>query len=93
MRKTLVNCTVAAMALCTFVAPAMAESVFVTRERSYDDYDRARPAITINEHGIRLGAVRDRDRDRYYRDDCYTKTIRTVTDDGDEVTKTVRRCR
>ncbi len=91
MRKTLVNCTVAAMALCSFVAPAMAESVIVTRERNYDDYDRARPAITINEHGIRLGAVRDRD--RYDRDRCYTKTVRTITDDGDEITKTVRRCR
>jgi len=50
-----------------------------------------RPGITINEHGIRVGAVRDRG--RYYRDGCYTKTVRTMTDDGDEVTKTVRRCR
>ncbi|MBB3315184.1 lysyl-tRNA synthetase class I [Rhizobium sp. BK181] len=91
MRKTLMNCTVAAMAFCSFVAPAMADGVIVTRERSYDDYDQARPAITINEHGIRVGAVRDRD--RYYRDGCYTKTIRTMTDDGDEITKTVRRCR
>lgn len=92
MRKTLMNCTVATMALCSFVAPAMADSVTVTRERSYDDdYDRVRPGITISEHGIRVGAVRDRD--RYYRDGCYTKTVRTMTDDGDEVTKTIRRCR
>ena len=92
MRRTLMNCTAAAMALCSFVAPAMADSVSIMRERSYDDeYDRVRPGITINERGIRVGAVRDRD--RYYRDGCYTKTIRTMTDDGDEVTKTVRRCR
>ncbi|CDM56255.1 MULTISPECIES: hypothetical protein [Rhizobium] len=91
MRKTLMNCTVAAMALCSVVAPAMADSVTVTREHSDDDYDRVRPGITINEHGIRVGALRDRD--RYYRDRCYTKTVTTMTDDGDEVTKTVRRCR
>lgn len=55
MRRILVNCTVAAMALCSFVVPAMADSVPVTRERSYaDDYDQARPAIAINEHGIRV---------------------------------------
>ena len=76
MREILVNCTVAAMA----------------RQRSYaNDHDQARPAITINDHGIRVGAVRERD--RHYRDRCYTKTVRTMTDDGDEITKTVRRCR
>jgi len=67
MRKILVNCTVAAMALCSLVLPAMADSVTVTRQRSYaNDYDQARPAITINDHGIRVGAVRERD--RHYRE-------------------------
>ncbi|WP_436280760.1 hypothetical protein [Rhizobium sp. LjRoot258] len=78
------NCTVAAIALCSFVAPAMADSVTVTRKRSDDDYGRVRPGITINEQGIRVGAVRDRD--RHYRDGCNTKTVRTMTDDGGEVT-------
>ncbi|MBB3399735.1 ABC-type Fe3+ transport system permease subunit [Rhizobium sp. BK538] len=46
MRKILVNCTVAAMALCSLVLPSMADSVTVTRQRSFaNDYDQARPAI------------------------------------------------
>jgi hypothetical protein len=93
MRKIILNCALAALAACSFAAPAFADSVFVTRERPYDDYHReqARPGITISERGVTFGAVRDRDHRRYRDDGCDTRSVPRQTDDG-EVTKTIRRC-
>lgn len=97
MRKIIINCAIAALALGSVAAPAMAESVTVTRERSYDGYDRydrdrVRPGVTISDRGVTFGAVRERDRwhDRD-RDRCVTRSVTRQTDEG-TVTKTVRRC-
>lgn len=91
MRKIIINCAIAVLALGSAAAPVMADSVTVTRERAYDDYDRydrdrVRPGVTISDRGITFGAVRERDRDR-----CYTRSVTRQTDEG-TVTKTVRRC-
>jgi len=95
MRKIIINCAIAALALGSAAAPAMADSVTVTRERSYDGYDRydrdrVRPGVTISDRGITFGAVRERDRWRD-RDRCVTRSVTRQTDEG-TVTKTVRRC-
>jgi hypothetical protein len=97
MRKIIINCAIAALALGSAAAPAMADSVTVTRERAYDGYDRydrdrdrVRPGVTISDRGITFGAVRERDRYRD-RDRCYTRSVTRETDEG-TVTKTVRRC-
>lgn len=97
MRKIIINCAIAALALGSVAAPAMADSVTVTRERSYDGYDRydrdrVRPGVTISDRGVTFGAVRERDRwhDRD-RDRCVTRSVTRQTDEG-TVTKTVRRC-
>lgn len=97
MRKIIINCAIAALALGSVAAPAMADSVTVTRERSYDGYDRydrdrVRPGVTISDRGFTFGAVRERDRwhDRD-RDRCVTRSVTRQTDEG-TVTKTVRRC-
>ena len=94
MTNLILKTAVAALAACSFAAPVLADSVTVTRERSYDRrdddyYGRDRPGIIINDRGVSFGAVRDRDR---YSDRCVTKTITRTNDDGDRVTKTVRRC-
>ncbi|EJJ25412.1 hypothetical protein [Rhizobium sp. CF142] len=91
MQKIIINCAIAALALGSAAAPAMADSVTVTRERAYDGYDRydrdrVRPGVTISDRGIAFGAVRERDRDR-----CVTRSVTRQTDEG-TVTKTVRRC-
>ncbi len=99
MRKIIINCAIAALALGSAAAPAMAGSVTVTRERAYDGYDRydrdrdrVRPGVTISDRGITFGAVRERDRYRDRdRDRCYTRSVTRETDEG-TVTKTVRRC-
>ncbi|MBB3563896.1 hypothetical protein FHX06_005245 [Rhizobium sp. BK512] len=99
MRKIIINCAIAALALGSAAAPAMADSVTVTRERAYDGYDRygrdrdrVRPGVTISDRGITFGAVRERDRYRDRdRDRCYTRSVTRETDEG-TVTKTVRRC-
>ena len=100
MRKIIINCAIAALALGSAAAPAMADSVTVTREHAYDGYDRydhydrdrARPGVTISDRGITFGAVRERDRWRDRdRDRCYTRSVTRQTDEG-TVTKTVRRC-
>ena len=94
MRKIILNCTVAALAACSFAAPVLADSVYV-RERTYDDDgyrpERVRPGVTISERGITFGAVRERDHRRYRDDGCETRSVTRQTDEG-EVTKTVRRC-
>ncbi|MGO4195258.1 hypothetical protein AB4Z13_07845 [Rhizobium sp. YAF28] len=97
MRKIIINCAIAVLALGSAAAPAMAGSVTVMRERAYDGYDnydrdRARPGVTISDRGITFGAVRERDRWRDWdRDRCVTRSVTRQTDEG-TVTKTVRRC-
>lgn len=95
MRKIIINCAIAALALGSAAVPAMADSVTVTREGAYDGYhrydrDRVRPGVTISDRGVTFGAVRERDRDRD-RDRCVTRSVTRQTDEG-AVTKTVRRC-
>ncbi|MGR9485798.1 hypothetical protein ACU8N7_19235 [Rhizobium leguminosarum] len=93
MRKMILNCTVAALAVCSFAAPVLADSVYV-RERSYGDgyrHERVRPGITISERGVTFGAVREREHRRYRDNGCETRSVTRQTDEG-EVTKTVRRC-
>ncbi|MBY5801874.1 hypothetical protein [Rhizobium leguminosarum] len=93
MRKIILNCTVAALAACSFAAPILADSVYV-RERSYDDgyrHERVRPGITISERGVTFGAVRERGHRRYRDNGCETRSVTRQTDEG-EVTRTVRRC-
>src|SRR4051812_32106146 len=98
MRKIILNCTVAALAACSFAAPVLADSVYV-RERSYDDgyrddgyrHERVRPGITISERGVTFGAVREREHRRHRDNGCETRSVTRQTDEG-EVTKTVRRC-
>jgi hypothetical protein len=101
MRKIIINCAIAALALGSAAVPALADSVTVTRERSYDggydrydrhDRDRGRPGITISDRGVTFGAVRERDRYRDRdRDRCVTRSVTRQTDEG-SVTKTVRSC-
>ena len=85
MRK-MICATMAAVAAFAFTAPAMADSVTVTKKRVYTqergDY---RPGITISDRGVAIGAYRDRER-------CVTKSV--TRDNGERaVTKTVKRCR
>ncbi|ANL42299.1 MULTISPECIES: hypothetical protein [Rhizobium] len=93
MRKIILNCTVAALAACSFAAPVLADSVYV-RERTYDDdgyrQERVRPGITISERGVTFG-VREREHRGYRNDGCETRSVTRQTEDG-EVTRTVRRC-
>ena len=91
MRKIIINCTVAALAVCSFAAPVFADSVMVTRERSYDHHDRVRPGVTISDRGVTFGAVRDRDRYRHRDNGCVTKSVTRHTENG-SVTKTMKRC-
>ncbi|ARQ60120.1 hypothetical protein EFR00_09160 [Rhizobium sophoriradicis] len=93
MRKFILNCTVAALAACSFATPVLADSIYV-RERTYDDdgyrQERVRPGITISERGVTFG-VRERERRRYRDNGCETRSVTRQTEDG-EVTRTVRRC-
>jgi hypothetical protein len=57
----------------------------------YRHHRHHRPGIVIDERGVTFGSVEQRD---YYRnrDRCYTRTMTRQTEDGYEVTKTIRRC-
>lgn len=92
MRNSIKNCAVIALSVCSFAAPAMADSVYVTRDRDYDRYDRVRPGITINERGVQFGVVEERPRYRY-RDRCVTRSITREDEYGEPYTETERRCR
>jgi hypothetical protein len=79
----------------SIAVPAFADDVIIGGP-SYDEgyhqeRHRDRPGIIINDQGISVGRVRDRDR-YYNRDRCYTKSITRTNEDGDQVTKTIRRC-
>ncbi|MBX4933505.1 hypothetical protein [Rhizobium bangladeshense] len=80
MRKINLNCAVAALATCSFAAPALA-MIIVTRG----------PAFTMSERGVTFGAVRKREHRRYRHDGCETRCAPRQTDEG-EVTRTARRC-
>lgn len=92
MRNSIMSCAAVMLSVCSFAAPAMADSVYVTRDRDYDRSERVRPGITINERGVQFGVVEDRPRYRD-RDRCVTRTITREDEYGDRYTETQRRCR
>ncbi|PZM15055.1 hypothetical protein [Rhizobium tubonense] len=100
MRNAILACTMAVLTAGSVALPALADDVFVTGQRYYDDgynndngyrHHRHRPGIVINDRGVTFGSAEQRDHYRN-RDRCSTKTMTRQTDDGSEVTKTIRRC-
>lgn len=90
MRNSIMSCAAVMLSVCSF-APAMADSIYVDRDRNYE---RVRPGITINERGVQFGVVEERPRYRYRdRDRCVTRTITRTDEYGDRYTETERRCR
>ncbi|MBB3457167.1 hypothetical protein FHT86_005485 [Rhizobium sp. BK313] len=95
MRYTIIGCAVAALAVCSMAAPALADDVIIGGP-SYDEgyhqeHHRDRAGIIISDQGISVGKVRDRDR-YHNRDRCVTKSITRTNEDGGQITKTMRRC-
>jgi hypothetical protein len=98
MRKIIIA-GAAALTMGAFALPAFADEVIVDGP-SYDQGDqgyrhhRHHPGVTISDQGISVGSVRDRD--RYDRHDdrgrCMTKSVTRTDENGDRVTKTMRRC-
>ena len=107
MRNAIIACTMAVFAAGSVALPAFADDVYVTGQRSYDNgsdngYDNGndngyrhhrhhRPGVVISDRGVTIGSVEQRDHYRN-RDRCYTRTMTRQTNDGDQVTKTIRRC-
>jgi hypothetical protein len=104
MRNALIACTMAVFAAGSVALPAFADDVYVTGQRSYDGgsdngygndngyrHHHHRPGIVISDRGVTFGSVEQRDHYRN-RDRCYTRTMTRQTEDGDQVTKTIRRC-
>ncbi|MFS8114018.1 hypothetical protein QD460_20020 [Rhizobium jaguaris] len=95
MRNAIIGCALAVLAVGSVAVPAFAQDVIVGGP-SYDDgyyprHHRDRAGVIISDQGISIGRVRERD--RYYdRDRCYTKSITRINEDGDRVTRTIRRC-
>ncbi|MEZ2131873.1 MULTISPECIES: hypothetical protein [unclassified Sinorhizobium] len=90
MRNSIMSCAAVMLSVCSFAAPAMADSVYI--DRDYDRYDRVRPGITINERGVQFGVREERPRYRY-RDRCITRTVTREDEYGERYTETERRCR
>ncbi|MBB4568734.1 hypothetical protein [Rhizobium leucaenae] len=94
MRNTIIGCAVAALVMGSAAVPAFADDLVIGGP-SYDDgyyqgHHRDRAGVIISDRGISVGRVH---RDRYYdRDRCYTKTITRMNEDGDRITRTIRRC-
>lgn len=95
MRKIIIACATA-LTMGAFAVPAFADEVIIDGP-SYDQnyhHHRHHSGVTISDQGISVGAVRDRN--RYDRHDdrgrCMTKSITRTNDNGDQVTKTMRRC-
>ncbi|AYG62704.1 hypothetical protein [Rhizobium jaguaris] len=95
MRNAIIGCALAVLAVGSVAVPAFAQDVIVGGP-SYDDgyyypHHRDRAGVIISDQGISIGRLRERD--RYYdRDRCYTKSITRINEDGDRVTRTIRRC-
>jgi hypothetical protein len=92
MRNSIVSCAAVMLSVCSLAAPAMADSVYVTRDRDYDRYDRVRPGITINERGVQFGVMDEHPRYRH-RDRCITRSVTREDEYGERYTETERSCR
>ncbi|MBB5576115.1 MULTISPECIES: hypothetical protein [Rhizobium] len=94
MRNAIIGCAMAVLAMGSVTVPAFAEDIVIGGP-SYDDgyyHHRNRAGVIISDHGIAVGRVH---RERYYdydRNRCYTRTITRMNEDGDRITKTIRRC-
>lgn len=95
MRKIIVACAAALITGMTAL-PVFADEVIVDRPSDEQVYrhHRHHPRVTIGDEGIRIGAVRDRDRYESYNDRgrCMTKSITRTDENGNRITKTMRRC-
>lgn len=96
MRRTIIACA-AALIVGGSALPALADEVIVdgpSYDQDYHSHRHHRPQVTLSDEGITVGSIRDRDRhDR--RDDrgrCMTKSVTRTDENGDQVTKTMRRC-
>lgn len=99
MRKIIIACA-AALTMGAVALPAFADEVIVDGP-SYDQgyrHHRHHSGVTISDQGISVGSIRDRDRDRDRydrrsdRDRCMTRSVTRTNDNGDQITKTMRRC-
>jgi len=95
MKTTTIICAVSLMA-GAFALPALADEVIVDGP-TYDHvhrHHRHHPGVTISDEGISVGTVRDRDRHDRYNDQgrCMTRSVTRTNSDGDQITKTMRRC-
>lgn len=95
MRKIIVACA-AALTIGMTAVPVFADEVIIGRpsDESVYRHHRHHPSVTIGDEGITVGSVRDRDRYERYNDRgrCMTKSVTRTDENGDRVTKTIRRC-
>ena len=95
MRKIIIAC--AAAITIGAALPAAAEEVIVdgpSYDQGYRHHRHHHPYVALSDRGIAVGSVRDRDRyDRYNdRGRCMTRSVTRTDENGDQVTKTMRRC-
>ncbi len=93
MRTTIVALT-AAITIGAAL-PALAEEVIVdgpSYDQGYRHHRHHRPYVALDDRGIAIGSVPD----RHYRDSdrgrCMTRSVTRTDENGDQVTKTMRRC-
>ncbi|PST22602.1 hypothetical protein C7U61_04590 [Rhizobium sp. JAB6] len=96
MRKIMIAC--AAITICAGLpAAAAAEEVIVdgpSYDQGYRHHRHHHPYVALSDRGIAIGSVRERDRYHRYNDRgrCMTRTVTHTDENGDEVTRTMRRC-
>jgi len=93
MRKTIIALT-AAFTIGAAL-PAFAEEVIVdgpSYDQGYRHHRHHGPYVALDDRGIAVGSVRD----HYHRDSdrgrCMTRSVTRTDENGDQVTKTMRRC-
>jgi hypothetical protein len=96
MRKIIVACAAIVIG-AGLPAAAVAEEVIVdgpSYDQGYRHHRHPHPYVALSDRGIAIGSVRDRDRyDRYSdRGGCMTRTVTRTDENGDQITKTIRRC-
>lgn len=98
MRKIIVACAAIVIG-AGLPAAAVAEEVIVdgpSYDQGYRHHRHHHPYVALTDRGIAIGSDRDRDRDRYdrYNDrgGCMTRTVTRTDENGDQITKTIRRC-
>lgn len=95
MRKIIIAC--AAAITIGAVLPVSAGEVIVdgpSYDQGYRHHRHHHPHVALSDRGIAVGSVRDRDRYDRQNDHgrCMTRSVTRTDENGDQVTKTMRRC-